>query len=155
MGAVLLLVVILLVLWQGGMPGLSDESWNLVIRDADQEQVLYRTSVVTDDVLVFHWVHSVEHFRWQETMVITKTGTLKLVESRFEGFGAGIPHENTGGVRVSDGWVILENIDREMPAYDWLHSHSALPEIMLNETVMLRGPDLPHHQPLRLTIEKR
>ncbi|SMP60019.1 DUF1850 domain-containing protein [Anoxynatronum buryatiense] len=139
-----------LVRWLPAAPGSM-----LVIRTANDMEVQWHTAVETGDVLVFHWIHSVEHIPWQETFEVTAENTLMLTESRFAGFGAGIPHENQGGVRVEDGWVILDNIQREIKQYDWIHSHTALPEIWLNGKVMLQGADLPHHQPLTLTIEER
>lgn len=135
------------------LPAAPDQ--RLVIRTSEELEVHWHTPVKAGDVLVFHWIHSVEHIPWQETMEVTAANTLILKESRFAGFGAGIPHENSGGVRVEDGWVILENMQQEMNQYNWIHSHTALPEIRLNGEVMLQGADLPHHQPLTLTIEER
>lgn len=154
-GGLVLLILVLASLLTPGKAAAGNTGWHLVIRQAADQETLYKAPIQPGDDLTFHWVHSVEHFRWQEEILVTEQGTLMIVESRFEGFGAGIPHENPGGVRVEDGRVILENVNREVEQYQWLHSHTALPEILLQGDVMLTGSQLPHHQALEMTIEKR
>jgi len=154
-GGLVLLILVLTLLLTPGRAAAGNTGWHLVIRQAADQETLYKAPIQPGDDITFHWVHSVEHFRWQEEILVTEQGTLMLVESRFEGFGAGIPHDNPGGVRVEDGWVILENVNREVEQYQWLHSHTALPEILLQGDVMLTGSQLPHHQALEMTIEKR
>lgn len=155
LGLMMLFLLVMMGLWAAGREEPPLPGWNLVIRQAADGEMLFTAPVNRDDLLIFHWVHSVEHFRWEETIIITEEGRLKLLESRFEGYGAGIPYENPGGVRVADGWVILENMNLDLEQYDWLHSHTALPEITMNDETLLRGKDLPHHQSLRMTIEER
>ena len=151
----MLLLLVTLVTWLPDRGAPQGTDWQVVIRRAADDEVLFTAPVAAEDLLVFHWVHSVEHFRWQETIAVTEEGSLMLLESRFEGYGAGIPHENPGGVRIEDGWVIFENMNRELDGYDWLHSHTALPEITRNNEAFLQGTELPHHQSLRMTIEER
>ena len=85
-------------------------------------------------------------------MVVLEDGRLDLVESRFGGFGAGIPH-NEPGMRVENGEVVTEPDRPPMEDYSWINSHSALREISLNGETLIAGVDLPHHEALNLTAE--
>lgn len=119
-----------------------------------EDTILYSVNVEAEDQLCFHWIHSVEHIEWTETFQLNSDGKLYLVESRFAGFGAGIPHDHQDGYRVENGMMIFEPKDHVVPYYDWIHSRTALPKITLNGNVLLKGGDLPHHQSLRMVIEE-
>lgn len=93
-----------------------------------EDTILYSVNMEVDDLLSFHWIHSVEHIEWTETFQLNSDGKLYLVESRFAGFGAGIPHDHQDEYRVENGMMIFEPKDHEIPYYDWIHSRTALPK---------------------------
>ncbi len=133
----------------------GDDIWKLTIRELPDGDTIYSVNVEAKDILKFYWIHSVEHIEWTETFELSTDGKLFLVESRFAGFGAGIPHDHQDGFRIEDGMMVFEPREHEVPYYDWIHSHTALPEITLNGDILLKGEDLPHHQSLRMAIEER
>lgn len=133
----------------------QEKEWMVLIREASEETVLYKSPIQAGDVIGFHWIHSVEHIEWSETFQLNEEGNLYLIESRFAGFGAGIPHEHQDGFFVEEGMMVFEPKNHQIDYYDWIHSHTALPEITYNGEIILKGEDLPHHQSLRMIIEER
>lgn len=126
----------------------------LRIETQDKGTVLFRSAVRGGDILEFTWIHSVEHFPWTERFEIREDGTLLLREIRFRGYGAGVPNERGRSVRLEDGWIVHEGIDEIFPAYRWINSWTAVDTLALNGTSLIRGSDLPHHEPLELRIER-
>lgn len=106
------------------------------------------------DILEYHWIHSFEHIPWQERYVVGAEGELRLVEIRVAGFGAGIP-ENKGQVSVENGMVVMREINESFDAIAWIHSETALSKIVLNGRILATGPALPHHQPMKLEVNRR
>ncbi|SFH72415.1 protein of unknown function [Tindallia magadiensis] len=148
----LVIIVSLLVL---ACSDFREREWMILIKENSEEAVLYEGPIQAGDVIGFHWIHSVEHIEWSETFQLNEEGKLYLIESRFAGFGAGIPHEHQDGFYVEEGMVVFEPKNHQVDYYDWIHSHTALPEITYNGEIMLTGEDLPHHQSLRMIIEER
>lgn len=57
------------------------------------------------------WMHSVELEQWRETFKVTDNGNIKLIESRFKAWGAGVP-ENEGEVFYIDkDWFVMKEFD--------------------------------------------
>lgn len=111
---------------------------------------VYAEVGVASGVQVSHsWVHSIELSRWTDTFEVTSQA-LMLVTSEFSAYGAGMPL-NEGDVTVSDGVVLVENIDREFDAIRWIHSHRADYRIGINGDESLIDPGgLPDNEPLEL-----
>ncbi|MDV2684970.1 DUF1850 domain-containing protein [Alkalihalophilus lindianensis] len=106
------------------------------------------------DQWTIKWIHSVEKTPWEETYEVSEDGSLRLVETVFYSFGAGVPHEK-GSMTIEDGKVVTREIDQEIEAFRWIHSHNAEFAIYLNDEILFQTEDLPHHEPLELIIEKR
>lgn len=133
----------------------KESEWVLTIQESPDGETYIAKAMDPKDTIEFHWIHSVEHIEWTETLQLSDKGVLYLIESRFAGFGAGIPHDHQDGFRVEEGMMIFEPIDHQVPYYDWIHSHTALPTITMNGELLVKGEALPHHQSLRMTIEER
>lgn len=151
---IMMLLIMIMIMFQGCSSG-KETGWVLTIREMPENEPLFSVDLEPEDTLRFHWIHSVEHIEWTETFRLGDEGMLYLIESRFAGFGAGIPHDHQDGFRVEEGMMIFEPKDHEIPYYDWIHSHTALPKMTMNGELLLKGEDLPHHQSLRMTIEER
>lgn len=127
---------------------------NLSITNQKTGEVYLSTRVYEGDILKYKWIHSFEHIPWTEEYRILEDNTLLLYKMTVAGFGAGIPN-NKGDTRVEDGIIIMDNIEEQYGKINWFNSHTALSYIALNGKEIIKGSDMPHHQPLNLCIEKR
>ena len=126
----------------------------LIIYDQQTGEKFAAIPVETGDVLEYNWIHSFEHIPWNERYIIQADHGLMLVEIQVAGFGAGIP-ENKGNTSVENGMVVMRDIEERFDFISWIHSNTALSSIVVNGQIVASGPDLPHHQPLRLEIKRR
>ncbi|WP_291796390.1 DUF1850 domain-containing protein [Brevibacterium sp.] len=94
-------------------------------------------------------MHSIEHSRWTDTFEYDGE-VLRLVATRFKEYGAGMPLDE-GDVRLEDGWVSIEGIDREFEAVRWIHSHRVDYRIGIDgEDDVIDPLTLPDREPLEL-----
>ena len=107
------------------------------------------------DKLFFGWVHSWEKIPWHEYYHIAQDNSLVLDTISFPAFGAGIP-ENKGKVcRIENGLIYMDEIGQVFPEFNWINSHFATREIILNGQLISKGDMLPEHTRLRLVVERR
>lgn len=108
--------------------------------------------------LFFGWIHSLEKIPWNEYFHVESVDSrypLVLDAITFPAFGAGIP-ENKGRVcYVQDGLIHMEEIGQVFEELDWLNSHTATRDIVLDGALVARGAELPQHARLRLIVEKK
>ena len=126
----------------------------LVICDKDTAAECVRETVYPGDEIVIHWRHSVEKTIWEEKLLIEKNKTFTLIETKFQSFGAGVPNEKEGSVKVEDGFVIMGDLHETKPAYYWIHSQIAELTVLLNGKKLLLPEAIPHHHKVEMTIEK-
>lgn len=105
-----------------------------------------------NETLTFNWIHSFEHIPWIEEYTVEDDNTFVLHTIKVAGFGAGIP-ENKGTVSFEEGMVVYRDINEKFERFSWINSQSALVSITINDTVLVRGSELPHHQKLELTLQ--
>ncbi len=115
-------------------------------------EVFLTVETEAQDSLTYTWIHSFEHIPWIEEYTVEDDNTFVLHTIRVAGFGAGIP-ENKGTVSLEDGMVVYRDINEKFDQFAWIHSQSALVSIALNDKILIRGTDLPHHQKLSLTVQ--
>ena len=107
------------------------------------------------DKLFFGWVHSWEKIPWNEHYHIAPDNTFVLDSISFPAFGAGIP-ENKGKVcRIENGLIYMDEIGQVFQEFNWINSHFATREIILNGQLISKGDRLPEHTRLRLVVERR
>ncbi|MZQ99151.1 MAG: DUF1850 domain-containing protein [Acidaminobacter sp.] len=126
----------------------------LIIYNQQTGEKFATLPVEAGDVLEYNWIHSFEHIPWNERYRIQADHGLLLVEIHVAGFGAGIP-ENKGITSVENGIVVMRDLDERFEYISWIHSNTALSSIVLNGQKVASGPDLPHHQPLKLEVKRR
>jgi hypothetical protein len=119
------------------------------------KEVYLTADVSQGDKLTYGWMHSLEHIPWTEDYYIQENNHLLLSRITIVGFGAGIPHNKGKVTRIEDGTIVIEQIDEDFEKIDWIHSQTAMEYIKLNDQTIVKGPNLPHHEPLKLKIEKR
>ena len=113
-------------------------------------------TVQTGDVLSFEWEHSFEHVLWKEFYRVTDEHTFKLFTIAVQGFGAGIPAEMDCIYRYEDGFIYMENIEGSVfKEFNWIHSQKHLKNIIINDTVLIRGEELPQRAKIRLGLQRK
>ena len=144
----LLIVVVLLPLSCS-----SDETIE-ISNQVTKERYCIQT-VQTGDVLSFEWEHSFEHILWKEFYRVTDEYTFKLFTIAVQGFGAGIPAEMDCTYRYEDGFIYMENIEGSVfKEFNWIHSQKHLKNITINDTVLIRGEELPQRAKIRLSLQR-
>ncbi|MDR2614505.1 MAG: DUF1850 domain-containing protein [Candidatus Accumulibacter sp.] len=148
--------VLLAAVLAGGPPSLhASEEAVLRIYDWKTGAIHVEVPARIGGRLFFGWIHSLEKIPWNEYFHVDSKYRLILDAITFPAFGAGIP-ENKGRVcYVKDGLIHMEEIGQVFEELDWLNSHTATRDIMLDDALVARGADLPQHVRLRLIIEKR
>lgn len=121
----------------------------LVCRHQRSEEVYAETPLVPGMLVTHSWRHSIELSRWSDTYRCTAVG-LTLIRTEFEAYGAGMPMDE-GQVRLEDGKVIIEDIDRPFEAVRWIHSHEVDYRISIDgDDSLIDAETLPHREPLEL-----
>lgn len=81
----------------------------LILTDYPNGNTFLRTVVRPYETFYVQWVHSVEKTPWRETYEVAAWGQgMKLVQSQFQSYGAGVPHEAPGRIRIDNGWVYID-----------------------------------------------
>jgi hypothetical protein len=151
-GLFLLLIII------GGMVACQREPsspYLLIIEDVDTGYKYIEQPVKIGDRLKLSWIHSVEHTPWEEIIEVQQDEQLHLIETRFQSFGAGVPHESEGKLVYSDDFIIMTNLDRPYKKYSWIHSHYVQHELTLNNKKFVDTKLIPHHRRIIMYLEKR
>ena len=132
----------------------ADETMMLRVYDRHTGTLYAEAPARVNSRLFFGWIHSLEKIPWNEYYHVDETGNLVLDSITFPAFGAGIPADAGRVCYVRDGLIHMEEIGRVFTELVWLNSHTATRDILLDETPVTRGSDLPHHAGIRLLIEK-
>ena len=127
----------------------------LRIYDYRSGEIYVEVPAKEGDKLFFGWVHSWEKIPWHEYYHIAQDNSLVLDTISFPAFGAGIP-ENKGKVcSIENGLIYMDEIGQVFPEFNWINSHFATREIILNGQLISKGDMLPEHTRLRLVVERR
>lgn len=125
----------------------------LTISHQETGEVFIKTRVEEGYILNYKWIHSFEHIPWTEEFRILGNNHLQLQRITVAGFGAGIP-ENKGKVTIEDGIIIMSEIEEDYEEINWINSNTALAYIGLNDDEIVKGSQLPHHEPLNLVVKE-
>ncbi|WP_051301991.1 DUF1850 domain-containing protein [Salibacterium aidingense] len=148
--SVFLIVVALL----GMIAACTKNERQLVIEHEREGETFLELPVEPGDEVALSWVHSVEKTPWTDFFIVGESCDLLLEETQFESFGAGVEHEYED-LKQRDGKLTAQNIQECHTTVNWIHSHDAEYHVKLNKEVVAAAKDLPHHEPLRMFIEKR
>jgi len=117
-------------------------------------EIFMTVSAEPGDSLSFGWEHSFEHVVWNEYYTIQEDGAFHLDSIAVAGFGAGIPAEMDCDYRYENGLVYMEDIKGSVfPEFNWIHSHTQLKWIRLNDQELLTGEDLPQGAKINLCVK--
>lgn len=132
-----------------GLTACSPPGPVLVCRHQRTGEEYARFPIAEGSRITHSWIHSIELSRWTDTFEFDGT-LLQLVETRFKQYGAGMPLDE-GTVRMEDGWVVIEDIDRTFEAITWIHSHRVEYRIGIDDREDAIDPhELPDNEPLEL-----
>lgn len=126
----------------------------LIISHQETNEIYLKVDVEAGSTLTYKWIHSFEHIPWTEDFEILENNHLMLHEITVAGFGAGIP-ENKGKVSIENGIIFMRDIEEDFDGIHWINSNTALDYIALNNDELIKGSDLPHHEPLNLIVKER
>ncbi|WP_052144885.1 DUF1850 domain-containing protein [Halalkalibacter okhensis] len=134
----------------------GDSDQLTLIVQSQEDGTVYNTvnHLSAQDTFTIKWIHSVEKTPWRETYQLTDEGELLLIETAFQSFGAGVPHQK-GTMTVEDGEVIIRGIDERLPVFRWIHSQNVDFELEMNNELVFDAEDLPHHERMEILVEKR
>ena len=126
----------------------------LTISNQETGEIYIERRVESEDTIEYKWIHSFEHIPWTEKFKIMDNHHLLLYEMTVAGFGAGIP-ENKGNVRIENGIIIMSDIKQEFEKINWINSNTALTYIKINDEIVIKGSEMPHHEPIKLIIKEK
>lgn len=82
----------------------------LEVASKHQERVLWRSRVAAGDVFTFSYIHSIELIPVEGRFAVEADGWLRVVETRFPSYGAGLPQASA---RSADGkWMVAPGGER-------------------------------------------
>lgn len=128
--------------------------YELVVFDQETQEEYLRTEVQIGDILELSWRHSVELTLWIDYIEVIDE-KLKLIETRFESFGAGVSPTTNGEIRFEDGYVVMSELEEIHESYKWIHSQHQKFTLSKDGNNILHHDDIPHHQKVEMVIEKR
>ncbi|MGO1522650.1 MAG: DUF1850 domain-containing protein [Nesterenkonia sp.] len=132
-----------------GLSGCLAGTHKLVCRHQRSGEVYAELDIRQGSTITHSWVHSIELSRWTDTYRFDGEA-LTLTSTEFEEYGAGMPMDE-GDVRMEDGKVIIENIDRDFEAIRWIHSHRVDYRIGVdNNDDLIAAGELPDREPIEL-----
>ena len=133
----------------------NSEDMTLFVQ-SQEDQTVYNEvpHVKAGDTFTIKWIHSVEKTPWREVYQLTGEGELLLIETAFQSFGAGVPHQK-GTMTVEDGEVVIRDINETFTVFQWIHSQNVGFELEMNGKKIFDAEDLPHHERMQIFIEKR
>lgn len=134
-----------------GLSGCSTQL-HLVAAHQRRSEVYARTPVSPGTVISHSWIHSIELSRWSDFYRV-EPDRLVLSKTEFSEYGAGMPLDE-GDLRLTDGKIVIENIDRDFTAIRWFHSHRAQYRIGVDGDLrVIDAGSLPDREPLELRLE--
>jgi hypothetical protein len=130
------------------------ENIKLVFQHARTGEVFLEFPVKVGDEVTLSWIHSVEKTPWNETYQVNDDYQLLLKRTSFKSYGAGVPHQK-GESRTENGLIIYDKINELFDELSWIHSHNTKHHLIMNDEMIVSFEELPHHEPIKLSIEKR
>ena len=77
----------------------------LEVRSRKVDRVLFREITAPGDIFTFAYIHSIENIPVEGVFAVEDDGSLRVVETRYPSYGAGLPSQATG--KSDDGkWMV-------------------------------------------------
>lgn len=96
-----------------------------VMSDYHADQTLALIPLGMQERITVEWIHSVELTPWRETYEVKWPSRLKLVETSFQSFGAGVPAQfEHARMHVENGWARVTGLKETRESVIYLVSRS-------------------------------
>jgi hypothetical protein len=92
----------------------------LEVRSRRTSGVMYRAKAVPGDVFTFAYIHSIEKIPVEGVFAVEDDGALRVVETRFPSYGAGLPVQ-AAGKRAQGEWMAAPGGER-LPEFSFFIS---------------------------------
>jgi hypothetical protein len=89
----------------------------LEVRSLPTGRVVYREPAATGDRFTFAYIHSIENIPVEGVFAVEDDGALRVVETRFASFGAGLPTQAAG--RSDDGKWLVAPGGQKLPEFSF------------------------------------
>jgi hypothetical protein len=77
----------------------------LEVRSRRMDRIIFREMTAPGDILTFAYIHSIENIPVEGIFAVEADSSLRVVETRFPSYGAGLPSQATG--KSDDGkWMV-------------------------------------------------
>jgi len=77
----------------------------LEVRSRHAERVIFRKTTAPGDIFTFAYIHSIENIPVEGVFAVEDDGALRVLETRYPSYGAGLPSEAAG--KSTDGkWMV-------------------------------------------------
>ncbi|WP_047152480.1 DUF1850 domain-containing protein [Aneurinibacillus tyrosinisolvens] len=80
----------------------------LILKDFKSQTSYAQIPIERDTRFTVEWTHSVEKTPWRETYVAGWPHGVKLIETSFRSYGAGVPADTGVETKVVNGWITAE-----------------------------------------------
>lgn len=121
----------------------------LVCQHQRSGEVYAELDLAVGSEVTHSWIHSIELSRWTDTYRFNGKHLI-LSSTEFQEYGAGMPMDE-GDLRIVDGKVLIENIDRDFEAIRWIHSHRVDYRIGIDHRDnLIAANELPDSEPIEL-----
>jgi len=122
-----------------------------ILSDYHEDQTIAMIPVGFREQVTVEWVHSVELTPWRETYEVEWPAKIKLVQTAFKSFGAGVPAQfDHASMRVENGWALVSGLGEIRNSVIYLISRSDY-KLTVGESTWI----LTEHVPLDTSLEMK
>jgi hypothetical protein len=104
------------------------------VRSRRSDEVVFRAETAPGNVFTFAYIHSIEQVPVEGVFVVEADGALRLAETRFPSYGAGLPPEAAG--RNADGrWMVAPG-GQKLPEFSFYISPINRPSLRMGDKTL-------------------
>lgn len=89
----------------------------LEVRSRQANKVIFREKTAPGDVFTFAYIHSIEKIPIEGVFAVEGDGALRVVETRFPSYAAGLPFQATG--KSEDGKLMVAPGGQRLPEFSF------------------------------------
>jgi hypothetical protein len=116
------------------LAGLLYPVQTLEVRSRQADKVIFRKKTTPGDIFTFAYIHSIEKIPIEGVFAVEADGTLRVVETRFPSYAAGLPFQATG--RSEDGkWMVAPG-GQKLPEFSFYISPINRPSLRMGDETL-------------------
>ncbi len=109
----------------------------LEIKEKNRREVFFRKKVISGELFLFRYIHSVEKIPVEVSFEIDKDGFLNILETRYPSYGPGLP-SSQGEKIIGKGWMGVKGGGR-LEKFSFIFSSMNRPCFKFEEVVLDLG----------------